>query len=414
MRFIFLVLFMLFLDIYVFQAVKYKSAGFTPEWKTTIHSIYWLLSGMAILFVFNGGNIPFFKMGKTMEILTRAFIFIFYFSKFFMVFFLLMDDIRRLFSFSFHKISGSGHFNPGRKEFMTNLSIIMGGLPLATLSYGIIRNSYRYKVYRPEILMDNLPQALDGLKIIQISDIHAGSFFFKEPIKNAIELINAEKPDLVFFTGDMVNSRADEMEPYMDIFSEIKARFGVFSVLGNHDYGDYHRWSSSVEKEANGIRFEAIQKEMGWDLLRNEHRLLDINGEKVAIIGIENMSALPQFHKYGDVSKATAGLPVTSLQLLLSHDPSYWQKGILNKHPEIDITFSGHTHGFQFGIEIPGIFRWSPSQYVYKQWAGLYEEDGQYLYVNRGLGFLGYPGRVGILPEITSMTLHAGRKPSDS
>lgn len=407
MRNLVLVLFMFLLDVYAFQAIRNKSALYTVELRNALYFSYWLLSALAILLVLNGGNFPLIPFGKTAQILIRAFIFILYLSKFFVVFFLFMDDIRRLFSIGLNKITGKEAFNPGRKDFLTNLSLIMGGLPLATLSYGIIRNSYRYKVYRQTIALEKLPPSLHGLKIVQISDIHAGSFFFTEPVKRAIEMINAEKPDIVLFTGDMVNSQASEMEPYMDIFSEIQAKFGVFSVMGNHDYGDYHRWENQQARLANDARFEAIQKEMGWTLLRNEHQVLAIDDARVGIIGIENMSALPQFHKYGDLPKAMAGLPDTHLNLLLSHDPSYWQNGIVTNFPNIDITFSGHTHGFQFGIEIPGFFRWSPSQYVYKQWAGLYREGNQFLYVNRGLGFLGYPGRVGILPEITAMTLVA-------
>ncbi|MCB0663552.1 MAG: metallophosphoesterase, partial [Saprospiraceae bacterium] len=237
------------------------------------------------------------------------------------------------------------------------------------------------------------------------SDIHSGSFFLKEPIQNAIDIINKENPDLVLFTGDMVNTIADEMEPYMEIFSQIKAKYGVYSVRGNHDYGDYSRWPSAEAKEANHKKFEAIQSAMGWDLLKNENRILNIKGADLALIGIENTSGLPQFQKYGDLAKAHAGTESAKVKILLSHDPSYWEPGILSTYNDIDLTLSGHTHGFQFGIEIPGWIKWSPSQYMYKQWAGLYSRENQHLYVNRGFGFLGYPGRVGILPEITVLTL---------
>jgi predicted MPP superfamily phosphohydrolase len=405
MRIFFLLAIMFGLDIYAFQAVRHSTEGLAPAWRSGLHIAYWALSIFAITFVLLAFSYDLSRLGRSTLTLLRAFIFILYLSKLVVVVFLFIEDLRRLLSLGYHKIAGGSDFDPSRKDFLTNLSLIMGGVPLTALSYGIIRNPYRYKVYREEIAVEGLPKSLDGLKVVQISDIHSGSFFLKEPIKRAIELINQEEPDLVFFTGDMVNSQATEMEPYMDIFDKIESRYGVYSVRGNHDYGDYHRWGSDEKQEANKQRFEEIQAEMGWDLLKNEHRILDIKGEKVGVIGIENMSDLPQFPKYGDLAKAKEGLEDVSLQLLLSHDPTYWKSGILKDFKDVDITFSGHTHGFQFGIEIPGLIRWSPSQLVYKEWAGLYQEGSQYLYVNRGLGFLGYPGRVGILPEVTSMVI---------
>ena len=243
-----------------------------------------------------------------------------------------------------------------------------------------------------------------ALKIVQISDVHAGSFTYKEPVRNAIDLINNEQADLVFFTGDLVNNTADEMDPYMDVFDKIRAKFGVFSVLGNHDYGDYVRWGSREERDANLERLKEVHKELGWNLLINEHRLIPIKGATVGVIGVENYSAKARFPKYGDLAAAYQGCEA-SLKLLLSHDPSHWEDQVIKDYKDIDITFSGHTHGMQFGIEIPGWIKWSPIKYMYKQWAGLYSQDKQFLYVNRGLGFLGYPGRVGILPEITVLEL---------
>ncbi|MCB0641956.1 MAG: metallophosphoesterase, partial [Phaeodactylibacter sp.] len=261
------------------------------------------------------------------------------------------------------------------------------------------------KVHRTNVAIRNLPAELSGLRIVQISDIHSGSFTFKEPVRHAIELINKEQADLVFFTGDLVNNTADETEPYLDVFDKIQSRFGVFSVLGNHDYGDSVRWGSAAEKAANLNRLKDIHKGLGWDLLVNEHRLIPIRGAQVAVIGVENYSAKARFPKCGDLSKAYAGCAGLPLQLLLSHDPSHWEEQVLKDYPEIQLTFSGHTHGMQFGVEIPGWIKWSPIQYMYKQWAGLYRQGEQFLYVNRGLGFLGYPGRVGILPEITVLEL---------
>jgi predicted MPP superfamily phosphohydrolase len=202
-----------------------------------------------------------------------------------------------------------------------------------------------------------------------------------------------------------VNNRAEEMEPFLDVFDKIRAKHGVYSVLGNHDYGDYVPWSSPEEKAANLDTLKGMQAQMGWKLLLNEHQLLNIRGEQVAVIGVENYSTHMRFPKYGDLKRAVQGTEEARLKLLLSHDPSHWESQVITEHPDIDLTFSGHTHGMQCGVEIPGWFKWSPVQYVYKQWAGLYRQGRQHLYVNRGLGFLGYPGRVGILPEITVLEL---------
>jgi predicted MPP superfamily phosphohydrolase len=278
-------------------------------------------------------------------------------------------------------------------------------VPFVSLTYGLLRNPYRYKVFRENLALKNLPEALSGLRIIQISDIHSGSFTFKEPVREAVSLINQLKPDLVFFTGDLVNNKADEMDDFMDVFDKIESRLGVFSIFGNHDYGDYVQWPSEQHKQANLDKLKAIHRALGWTLLTNENRILEVNGANLAIIGVENYSTHLRFPKYGDLNKAKEGTKGADIKLLLSHDPSHWNGQILPDHKDIAVTFSGHTHGMQFGIEIPGFLKWSPIQYVYKQWAGLYQSGDQYLYVNRGLGFLGYPGRVGILPEITCIDL---------
>lgn len=404
MRLLFLLAFMVGLDLYAWQSLRHLSEVWPSNLKTAAFGIYWFLSAASLIFVASTiffGDLPLNRSTLTM---LRAFVFILYLSKFIASAFLLIDDIRRLLGIGIGKLTGTLPYDPSRARFLSAAAAIAGGIPLATMSYGILRNPYRYKTFRTEPTIEGLPGNLDGLKVVQISDIHSGSFFFKDPIKRAIDLINAEDPDLVFFTGDLVNSKADEMEPYIDIFSGIESRHGTFSVRGNHDYGDYHRWPSEEAKAANTVRFEEIHRELGWQLLSNENRVLTINGHEVAVIGIENMSAIARFPKYGDLTMARQGTAGAALRLLLSHDPSYWTT-ICTEFQDIDITFSGHTHGFQFGVEIPGVFRWSPSQYMYPQWAGLYTSGRQHLYVNRGLGFLGYPGRVGILPEVTSMTI---------
>jgi hypothetical protein len=318
---------------------------------------------------------------------------------------LLIDDLRRLTVWVAQRVNGDPNFDIGRSKFLSKMGVFLGAIPFFTLSYGILRNPYRYKLFQQTIGIKGLSPKLAGLKIVQISDIHSGSFTFKDPVKNAIDIINAQKPDLVFFTGDLVNDHADEMADYMDVFDKIEAKYGVYSVLGNHDYGDYHPWKNEEEQAANLEKLKGIHKKLGWDLLMNEHRILDINDEKVAVIGVENYSALPQFPKMGRLADAHKGSDGVNVKLLLSHDPSHWDFQIVPEFKDIHVTFSGHTHGFQFGVEIPGWIKWSPAQFMYKQWAGLYQQGEQFLYVNRGLGFLGYPGRVGILPEVTLIDL---------
>ncbi|MEZ5055482.1 MAG: metallophosphoesterase [Saprospiraceae bacterium] len=405
MQIILAIVLILALDAYAFQAVKVFTEGFSPALANGIHISYWAVTILAIgtllAAVFTNTN----DWNKTVFTILRSVLFIFYFSKIIVIAFLLIDDARRLVAYVADSWSGNESFDPSRSKFLSNVGIMLGGLPLVTLTYGILRNAYRYKIFREDIFIDDLPEALEGFKMVQISDIHSGSFFLKEPIQNAVDMINKEEADVIFFTGDMVNSVASEMEPYMDIFSQLKSKYGVMSVRGNHDYGDYSRWESQEAKNENTTKFEQIQHAMGWDLLKNENRILNINGAELAVLGIENTSGLPQFQKYGDLERAYQGTENAPVKILLSHDPSYWEKGILTKYQDIDLTLSGHTHGFQFGIEIPGWIKWSPSKYMYKQWAGLYERNKQKLYVNRGFGFLGYPGRVGILPEITVLTL---------
>jgi len=238
------------------------------------------------------------------------------------------------------------------------------------------------------------------LKVVHISDIHSGSFTDKAAVIKGVKKIMNEKPDLILFTGDLVNNTADEMNDYMDVFNQLNAPMGVYSTLGNHDYGDYVAWDSKDEKIANLERLKQVHAKLGWRLLMNEHVAFERNGEKIALLGVENWSSKARFPKYGDLQKAHTGSEQYPFKILMSHDPSHWKGEVLEKYPDIDLMLAGHTHGMQFGVEIPG-FKWSPVQYVYKEWDGLYENEKQKLYVNPGFGFIGYPGRVGILPEIT-------------
>ena len=345
---------------------------------------------------------------RAVSVPLRALFFILYFSKFVASFFFLLDDLRRLLQGVYQRVATPVRegFWPDRSRFLTQVALLAGGLPAAVLSYGIIRNPYRYRVHEVEVPIVGLSPRHVGLRIAQISDIHSGSFFRTDPIADGIAALNDLAPDVACFTGDLVNARAEEIEPYIDIFSRVDARYGTYSIIGNHDYGSYVREWGEAERAANWERLYANHRALGWDLLLNEHRLLDVDGEPLAIVGVENWSQLRNFPRTGDLAAATAGTEEVLTKVLLSHDPTHWPAEVMGHRPDIQLQLSGHTHGFQFGIEIPG-FRWSPSQYVYEHWAGLYTQGQQHLYVNRGYGFLGYPGRVGILPEVTLLKLVA-------
>ena len=334
--------------------------------------------------------------------------------------FVLIDDIRRLFVCLKGKntkpapapvAEGEKQTIP-RSEFLLKAGLITGIVPLAGIGVGIVSGAYDYRVRRQVLYLPNLPKAFNGMTIGQISDVHSGSFYNKKAVERGVELLLQQKPEVIFFTGDLVNRRSDEMYGYQDIFSKVKAPLGVFSTLGNHDYGDYYYdWPSDAAKRKNLDDLKVTHKNMGWDLLLNENRRLMINGEEIGILGCENWGELTRFPKYGKMEPTVKGTEDLPVKLLLSHDPSHWRAQVLEKYPQIDVMFSGHTHGMQFGVRTDN-FQWSPVEYVYKEWAGLYSEDKQQLYVNVGYGFLGFPGRVGILPEITIFELRSAADPS--
>ncbi|WP_372774077.1 metallophosphoesterase [Mangrovibacterium sp.] len=311
-----------------------------------------------------------------------------------------------LYSFKDHPVGSppEGSRFISRFTFISQSALLVGGALTAGLALGI-GNRYRYKVRHVNLELKNLPEAFKGMRIVQISDIHAGSFDDPLAVSEGVEAIMRENPDLILFTGDLVNDRADEIVPYINVFNQLKAPLGVYSVLGNHDYGDYYKWPSPEAKRQNLEQLKQYHAEMGWRLLVNEHVLLNRDNQQLALIGIENWGA-KGFTQYGDLKKAVAGLDQIDVpvKILLSHDPSHWEAEVRQHYQDIDLTLSGHTHGMQFGIDIPG-FKWSPVQYMYKQWAGLYQQENQHLYVNRGYGYIGYQGRVGILPEITLIEL---------
>ncbi|MEO8764719.1 MAG: metallophosphoesterase [Ginsengibacter sp.] len=405
------VMFMLLLDTYVFQAIKTVSNSASPKTRTIIYSVYWAISIIAIIgflvFILTGpGFLP--KKVRTYLFATVIGLFL---AKFFAIVFLLVDDIRRVIQWAsgkllFRNTEGAELSDDGisRSIFLSWLGLAAGGTLFGSLVYGF-SNKYNYQVRRVKITFDNLPASFKGLKILHFSDVHSGSFTNKQAVTNGIEKIRAEKADLIIFSGDLVNDKATEMDNYMDIFSQVKAPMGVYSTFGNHDYGDYVSWpQNGVSKSQNLKNLARVHADLGWRLMMNEHVVLEKGGEEIALIGIENWSNKARFPKYGDMAKAYAGSEKYPFKILISHDPSHWDAQVRPLYGDVDLMLSGHTHGMQFGIEIPG-FKWSPVQYIYKQWAGLYEEGKQKLYVNPGYGFIGYPGRVGILPEITVIEL---------
>lgn len=294
-----------------------------------------------------------------------------------------------------------------RSDFLLKTGALVAAAPTAAMSFGIISGAHDYRVRRETIKIKDLPKAFNGLTIAQISDIHSGSFWNKTAVTGGVEMLNAEKPDLVCFTGDLVNSAASEIKDYVNVFNKVKADLGVYSVIGNHDYGTYVKWPSKAAEAQNFADLKTAHATLGWDLLLNENRIIKQSGESLALIGVENWSVNPKrFPSTGDLDLAKIGTEEASTKLLMSHDPTHWRGEILKEHSDIALTMSGHTHGMQFGIETEN-FKWSPVQYLYKEWAGLYQESDQKLYVNRGYGYLGYPGRFGILPEITILTLES-------
>ena len=405
-RFLLPVFIILLLDVYGFIALRplfeHKSNGA----RIAFTVIWWSIPVLTLLYFALVAYDIEPSLPRALTVPFRALLFIAYLAKFLGSIFFLIDDLRRIAQGLFHRVWRPGDmvFWPDRSRFLTQVAMLAGGLPAAMLTYGIVRNPHRYQVHKIDVPIKGLSPKHAGLKLVQISDIHSGSFYRTEPVREGIRLINELEPDLVAFTGDLVNSQATEIEPFLEVFKDIKARHGVFSVIGNHDYGDYVAGWGPSEKEANWQRLYANHRALGWNLLLNENAILDINGDPLAMIGVENWSVLDRFPRTGDLAKAVLGAESVPTKILLSHDPTHWDAQVRPNHADIALTLSGHTHGFQFGVEIPG-FRWSPSQYIYKQWAGLYTEGDQHLYVNRGFGFLGYPGRVGILPEITLLTL---------
>lgn len=404
---------LLLLDYYIFQAVKTSFDFESEKKKRWLMRGYWFVVAITIAGLFLG---IFLSIGRVLRTVLFVWFFVHYFSKAFALPFLLIDDLRRLAIWLQRKLNLKRNKieelqiqevkeGISRSEFISKTGLVMAGLPFVTMNYGMISNNvYDYQVKRKKIIIPNLPKSFDGIKIGQISDVHSGSFFDKVAVQGGVDLLNAEKCDIVFFTGDLVNDQTAEMRDYTNIFDKVKAPMGVYSILGNHDYGDYKQWPSVQAKKKNLEDLYEVHKNLGWDLLLNENRIIEQSGDKIAIVGVENWGSNLRFPRKGDLVKAKANTDEAAVKLLLSHDPSHWRAQVLKNHKDIDMMFAGHTHGMQFGIEF-GDFKWSPAQYVYPEWSGLYEHEKQKLYVNVGYGFLGYPGRIGILPEITVFEL---------
>lgn len=407
-----LIAIMVLIDLYVFFSVR--ALFVTGSKSRGIYTIaYWSFSVIALAVIL---LLPYFQFSEQHKLLKNTLfvlVFAFCMAKLVAALFFFIDDLRRsvqwiagkLFSANneISEIAGETGDKISRSSFLTWLGIISGGGLFASFIYGL-NNKYNYQVKNIKIPFANLPESFKGLKIVQLSDIHTGSFTDFSAVNRGIDLVLDQKPDLILFTGDLVNNKSEEVGEYQKAFSRLTAPMGVYSILGNHDYGDYAQWPDPAAKTANLEQLKKIHADMGWRLMLDEHLPLQRGADTIGLVGVQNISGKSRFHSYGNLSQALQGAEHYPFKILMSHDPSHWDTEVSTKYPHIDLTLSGHTHGMQFGVEIPGL-KWSPVQYVYKHWAGLYEQAHQKLYVNRGFGFIGYPGRVGILPEITVIEL---------
>ena len=406
MRWIISILFFLIFQWYSYQAIK------------TFTSNRWLLFAYFLFVIMVVGNLLFYTV--VLERSTSNEPRLMYAIGFFISLFvfqilvtilLLGEDIFRIpqgiYAY-FSKMPDQVQFLPQRRKLISQIAIGLAAIPFASLLYGMFRGKYNFKVLSYKLEYDDLPEAFEGFKIAQISDIHSGSFDSPKKVQYGVDLVNAQDADVVFFTGDLVNNRAEEILPWIQTFKKINAKHGVYSILGNHDYGDYSPWLSPEAKKKNMEDLKKAQKKMSWDLLLNESRFIEKQGQRIAILGVENWGS-GGFKKAGDLNKALSNVAAEDFKILMSHDPSHWEAEVIPHPFNIHLTLSGHTHGMQFGIEIPGWVKWSPIKWRYKQWAGIYEKLNQRLNVNRGFGYLAYPGRVGIWPEVTVITLNRAK-----
>ncbi len=403
-RLIILFVIIAIVELYSFQVIKTVTKS---KW---ILIVYAVISVAAIVFITYELMKYDRSVGQTKAtLITLGLLLLVLLPKLVLTFVLLLEDVTRILIGTVTHFMGhnSDSFLPERRKFVSQVAIGLAAVPFLSLIYGMTIGKYNYKVIRQTLFFPDLPDAFEGFKITQISDIHSGSFDDENKIRYAIDLINEQEADLLLFTGDIVNAKADEMHPWIDIFKGIKKHeYGKYSILGNHDYGAYLDWKSEKAKAENFVAIKDLHRQIDFKLMLNENVKIKKGKDEIALIGVENWGK--HFGEFGDIDKATENVTATDFKILMSHDPSHWEY-IVKQHPKnIQLTLSGHTHGMQFGIEIPGYFKWSLAKYIYKQWAGLYEEFGRYVYVNRGFGFHAYPGRVGIMPEITVFELKKG------
>ncbi len=410
---IFLIVFLL-IDVYVFQAVRAIAESWQPRSRWWLYLCYWMVTVLSVGFIMTLSFTNITAWHRLFRTYLFSVLIGLFLAKLMASFFFLADDLRRVLQWSASFIlspskqvqAGDMETDIPRSVFLSWVGLISGGGLFGTLVYGF-GNKYRYQVRSHALHFPSLPSSFKGFRLVHISDIHSGSFTDKESVKKGIELIQQQNADIILFTGDLVNQSADEMEPFMDLFSQLSAPHGVYATLGNHDYGFP---MANTEEDKTRLQLEmaekvkAVHRKLGWITLSNAHTFLKKNGESIALLGVDNISGKANFPSFGSLSEAKKGMEQVPFKILMSHDPSHWNKEVTKSYTDIDLTLSGHTHGMQFGVELPG-FRWSPVKYLYKQWAGHYREGQQHLYVNRGFGFIGYPGRVGILPEITVLEL---------
>lgn len=407
---------LLLVDFYLWTSIRKKLKKAKPVTRKVLTVLYWFPLPLFLATTTLGMVLPIIKWQPALFTYIMGVVIMVYFSKLFVVVFLLLADIIKIAHFTFKFIRSKKRKIPfnqaaekiSRARFLENIGLAGGGILLSGMVVGVVKWAYDFKIRRETIHLPHLPGSFAGFRIVQISDLHLGSWASARPLQEAVEMVNSLDPDLVVFTGDLVNFTTDEALKFKKELVQIKAKHGIFAILGNHDYGDYINWPSPEAKQQNMNRLYKFYDQLGWKLLRNENQFVRKGQDQISLVGVENWGIYDRFPKYGDLEKALIGTDDSPVKILLSHDPTHWEYKVSVDYPEIDLTLSGHTHGFQFGVEFKN-FKWSLAQLMYKYWAGLYSANSrprtQYLYVNRGLGMIGYPGRVGILPEITEITL---------
>ncbi len=411
--FLIFTLVILAIDYYTFRGLKKIEINLSSNVKRVLNVIFWtipliIFTALLFLYIFREKVNPAY-----------ALVYFHYFSGFFLLIYIpklvfilfnVVDDIWHIGKITTSKIkkgkfTGANSEKMTRNQFITKAGIITAGIPFLLLIYGIAWGRFNFIVRKSNIKFKNLPKSFNGFKIAQISDFHLGSFLnHKNKVREIVQLINDQEPDVILFTGDFVNNVSEEVDEFIPILSKLNARFGLYAILGNHDYGDYVKWSSTEKKNANLKRLIELEKKMGFKVLLNSNDIIKIKDEYISLIGVENWG-LPPFPQYGNLNEAMKNVDPNSFKILMSHDPTHWDAQV-RKQTNIDLTLSGHTHGAQFGVEIPG-WRWSPVNLRYKQWGGIYKNGRQVLNVNTGIGFIGFPGRIGMPPEVSLITLTA-------